>query len=872
MDDTTLKNQLGGFFHDVGKIPGKEDLDLGAEYVSRNQDIYQPSFDGRFSHAHSLLTAAFIEKFADVLPREFNEPGWGDGDSFINLAACHHKPETPMQWIVTVADRISAGWDRASFDAKHDAKIAVKEYQKTRLFSLFEKLDPDGEQGEPGHKSEYAYELKALSPETIFPKKLGNIKPLSTEQARSEYSELFKQFCSQLGNLAHRNENLELWFEHFDSLFLVYFSSVPAARAGEIIPDVSLYDHSRSVAALAGALYVYHRDTNSLTEQSVRNMDQKKFLLIQGDFFGIQDFIFKTSGDLRKLRSKLLRGRSFAVSLFSELAADMICREIGLSFASVVLNAAGKFTIIAPNVDRAGQAVKNVEKTVNDWLMKFTYGENTFGLATCEASGAEFLEGKFVGLRSELQRRMELKKLNRINLGAFGGVVAGYLDSFNNDLEPALCPLCGKRPATSDASNDGLLGDIASACNICRDDVFLGTNVVKKPRVAILDSQTTFLDKNNCLLEPIFGRYQVSFVEKGNLTKQAAHGSLLRFWDIAPDLGPESIREITAKFINGYVPVFTEEDKYRDQYLAGEKAESRTSEMLDQIEIGSPKTFHHIAAMALNPVVSRNDKMDFKGVAALGALKADVDNLGALMSFGLPQKELTLSRLATLSRQINFYSSIYLPHLLRSTPTFNDIYTVFAGGDDLFVIGPWNRTIDLARELSTSFRDYVCHNPKITFSAGCIVKKTNAPVDKIAEQVEYALMEAKDLGRDRLTIFAQAIPWAGLNEMDTIKRTLTDWYENQWINNAMLYRLNGFIDMADRESHLGDGNVLLSDMDCVKWRSYLAYTCERNVAKDGFSGNRKDIVKNVNQQLAMWLTHLGAKLRIPLWEILYNKR
>ncbi len=871
MVDTTLKVQISGFEHDVGKIPGKEDLELGEEYISRNQDIYQPSFDGRFSHVHGLYTAAFLEEFADVLPRQFNEPGWGEGDSFINLAACHHKPETPMQWIITVADRISAGWDRASFDTKHDAKIAVKEYQKTRLFSLFERLNPDEETSKPENKAEYAYELKPLSPETIFPKKLETIKPLSTDQARSEYSELFKQFCSQLGNLAHRKENLELWFEHFDSLFLIYFSSVPAARAGEIIPDVSLYDHSKGVAALSGALYLYHRATNTLTEEAVRDLNLKKFLLIEGDFFGIQDFIFKTSGDLRKLRSKLLRGRSFAVSLFSELAADMICREIGLSFASVVLNAAGKFTIIAPNVDQSQKAVEKVEKEVNQWLMKFTYGQNTFGLATCEASGAEFLEGGFVKLKSKLQAKMELKKLNRIDLGVSGGLVADYLDSFNNELEPALCPLCGRRPSKPNASTDDLLGDIPSACEICRDHVYFGTNLVKKPRVAIYDSLTTSFDRKNGLLQPIFGRYQVSFVEKGNLLpQQAANGSLLRFWDIDPDLGQQSKREITTKFINGYVPVFTEEDKYRDQYLAGEKSESHTTEKIDQIDTDSPKTFGHIADMALNPVGSKNEI--FKGVSALGALKADVDNLGALMAFGLPEKELTLSRLATLSRQINFYFSIYLPHTLRSTPALNDVYTVFAGGDDLFVIGPWNRTIDLARELSTSFRDYVCHNPKITFSAGYMIQKPNAPVDKIAEQVEHALAQSKDLGRNRLTIFAQPITWSNFAETDRIKKTIADWYENQWINNAMLYRLNGLIDMAEKESHLGDGIVAMSDMDCVKWRSYLAYTCERNVAKVVSGDKRKAIVQEVHQEIAFWLTNYGARLRIPLWEILYNMR
>ncbi|MGC8660240.1 MAG: type III-A CRISPR-associated protein Cas10/Csm1, partial [Desulfomonilaceae bacterium] len=258
MNDTTLKVAIGGFDHDIGKPAGKEDLGLDDDYIIRNQDIYQPNFDGCFSHAHGLYTAAFIEKFADVLPRQFNEPGWGEGDSLINLAACHHKPETPMQWIVTVADRLSAGWDRANFDNTQDKKIDFRDYQKTRLFTLFEKLDPDRQPDGLVSKPQHAYELKPISPISIFPKKLKEIGSISVDQARKEYSDLFQQFCSQLGNLAHRKENLELWFEHFDSLSLIYFSSVPSARAGEVVPDVSLYDHCRTVAALSGALYLYH--------------------------------------------------------------------------------------------------------------------------------------------------------------------------------------------------------------------------------------------------------------------------------------------------------------------------------------------------------------------------------------------------------------------------------------------------------------------------------------------------------------------------------------------------------------------------------------------------------------------------------------
>ncbi len=146
--------------------------------------------------------------------------------------------------------------------------------------------------------------------------------------------------------LWHRHSSVSLWAQHLDSLLATYTAMIPAARVGDVVHDVSLYDHSRTTAAFAAALYLYHQATDSLNETAIRKGETEKFLLVSGDFYGIQDFIFSASGERQTHRSKILRGRSFAVSLFSELAADMLCRELGLPSSAVVLNAAGKFHLI----------------------------------------------------------------------------------------------------------------------------------------------------------------------------------------------------------------------------------------------------------------------------------------------------------------------------------------------------------------------------------------------------------------------------------------------------------------------------------------------------------------------------------------------
>lgn len=869
MNETVLKIAMAGFMHDIGKFANRDTLGVTDDFINNNIDLYQPNYQGRFSHRHALYTAAFIERLHKMLPAQLSSPVWGEGDAFINLAGCHHKPETPMQWIVAVADRLSAGWDRDEIKGG-EQEYSQKDYRRTRLYPLFEQLRTENSTECADESFGYCYPLEPISPSSIFPTPIERAIPSSTESALAEYERIFKGFVGGLERLLHRDENVLLWFEHFDSLMMTWTSAIPAARWGNVVPDVSLYDHSRSTAALATALYLYHVETSTLTEEHIKSSEPSKFLIVTGDFYGIQKFLFSCSGDTRKHRSKLLRGRSLQVSLFSELVADMVCREVGVPFSSVVLNAAGKFTAILPNTPRVVKAVSEAEERANDWLISVSVGENALGLSTRQASPADFIEGSFSALWQQLQGDAEKKKYSRIDANRSCGPVTAYLDGFNNDLSHPLCPLCGKRPSASEAEGSSYLGDTGSACKICRDHVFLGTSLPKKGRIAILGTEELPIKQENRLLEPIFHRYQVAFFEDDALGDLARNGHLLRYWQVSTDADANLSPGLAVKLIGGYVPQLTELDGWDDRIALVEEREGTEHRLPDRIRAGEPKTFGHIAAKSLN-LYAHGDRMT--GLEALGILKADVDNLGLLLSCGLSEERYTISRLATLSRQFHLYFSLYIPHLLRTDPLFRDVYTVFAGGDDLFLIGPWNRVLELARVLRGSFANYVCNNRDITFSAGVCVEKPHRPVDKMAEQAEATLAESKSRGRARLTVFGVTSTWEEVERLSGIRETMRQWLTDGWITKAMLYRLNHLIRMAMTEEQVVKSDeVDLRDMDCTKWRSLLAYSVERNAAKNLKGDERTKAVTRISAAAAEWLTTFRGKLRIPLWEVLYDIR
>jgi len=862
MDPTVIKIAMAGLIHDIGKF-AQGCLDITPDYRAGNAGLYQPFYNHHHTHQHVLFTAAFIEQLADKLPHELNSSSWGEGDSFINLAAGHHLPSTPMQWIIAAADRISSGQDRATFDKGQE--IRIKDYLKTRLLSLFEQLDINGA-GSPETIADFKwrYPLSPLSAQSVF--------PVPTEEADSEdgkkaYQRLFDQFVERLTGLLHRDDSIELWFQHFDSLLQSMTSMIPAARVGNVVPDVSLYDHVKTTGALAAALYIYHRDTETLNEAAVKENDTQKLLLIGSDFFGIQEFIFSSGGESVSYRSKLLRGRSFGVSLFSELAADILCRKIGLPHLSVVLNAAGKFTIIAPNTKKTRDQIEEAKVEINEWLYRISYGQSSMGFTVTAAAPADFESSQFSSLWERHKREMETSKACRLDLARFGGTVADYLDTFNNDLGSQLCPLCGKRPSHADSENDAVyLGGNGSACRICRDHIMLGTNLVKGSRVAILEAGAD-LPRKNRLLEPLFDSYQVAFLDDAD---EALNSSdhLLKLWNIGVAKDGSVNSDASTRLINGYVPIYAEADRHDDRLLSDNRTKEDLATVEQGIIDGRPKTFGDIARLALN--IEQPHGVSRKGTEALGILKADIDDLGLLMGCGLKDERYTISRMATLSRQLDSFFSLYLPYLLENDERFSGVYTVFAGGDDLFLIGPWSRMTELAVFLRERFNEYVCKNGQVHFSAGITMHKPHVPVDKLASQTEKALEQSKDAGKNRVTVFGETVTWETFEELSECQVSMEHWL-GSYLSRAMFYRLNELVGMARKEQHLDGQEVYFEDMHCLQWRSRLHYSLVRNLDRS-LKGTEREKALHEVQNISRWMHEHGGALKIPLWQVLYSSR
>jgi CRISPR-associated protein Csm1 len=222
---------------------------------------------------------------------------------------------------------------------------------------------------------------------------------------------------------------------------------------------------------------------------------------------------------------------------------------------------------------------------------------------------------------------------------------------------------------------------------------------------------------------------------------------------------------------------------------------------------------------------------------------------------------------------MNNYFSIYLPYILNTKEEFRNIYTVFGGGDDLFLIGPWNMIVDFTLFLNESFRKYVCGNSLITISGGISINKPGEPIQSISERAEDALKKAKGNERDSITIFDETVKWKEFVELEEIKKTIGAWLDNGVINNAMLFKLNYFSNMAKQEKELlkTKEGVDIEEWECLKWHAKFRYNLVRNIGKD-LKGDKKDNAIKEVEEAAKWLEDYDGTMKIPIWQIIYNQR
>jgi len=198
----------------------------------------------------------------------------------------------------------------------------------------------------------------------------------------------------------------------------------------------------------------------------------------------------------------------------------------------------------------------------------------------------------------------------------------------------------------------------------------------------------------------------------------------------------------------------------------------------------------------------------------------------------------------------NFFS-LYIPKLMKKD--YPNTYTVFAGGDDLFLLGAWDEIIDLARDIEKEFKEFI-KSEHLTISFGIALAKSTTPISYLAEHTEKLLEDAKDIdeNKDAISLFGETVKWNSYKETyNKLGNLFKDFND---INTTLLYRLLDFCEMSKN---------IKKDIKNSLWRSKINYLFSRNVDKryHYILADLSDKIEHNPKETKMFLSELIYKRR-----------
>lgn len=824
--------------HDIGKFMQRAEVPCPGLADDSVKQRVCPFDKGHFTHLHALWTDQFFNEYGDVFPdptERFPEAI----DNLTNLAAWHHKPSSPAQWIVTEAERMSSGMDRKQRD--EDDETGPRAYKSTPLRSLFARVDLQLNRGTLP-QDRWEYRLAPLQPDktTIFPvERKGEQRSLV-----DVYRLLWNQFVEELPSLHRLRNQPALFFHRLLWLWQKYAWCVPSSTID--LPDISLYDHSRTAAGIAACLYAYHQRTEALKDHEIRRREVQKFRLLAGDLSGIQRAIFAFAPTRSKGVAKTLRARSFYLSLLGEAAIEFVLARLNAHPTQVFMNAGGRFLVLLPNLPELEPQLRELQLTADQWCRDRFNGLLTLNLDWSVAlRGWDFyLSGHqqyapqapaerktFSTILQEVQQALEKKKRQKLR-SALIGADGKWCDSeafllserYERYQQEGKCETCGEEPAEL-GEEDGM--KVGTFCRIFRS---LGRKLLDDPAL-VWDAEGADIS--------FFGdEVGVKIVQAKNLQGVG---------DRIEELNTDG-REFACRYMANYVRRLQRDEKPLLQRLCKD-------EELDELKEGDVLPLSAIAARA-----KREEGQEIVGVDYLGLLKGDVDFLGQIFSRGLGEN-LSVSRYATLSRMLDLFFSGYLNTLTKEE--YRNAYTVYAGGDDFFLISDWQNALHLAKRLERDFRAYTCGNPNITLSVGLALAKPRYPIRLGAERAEDLLKKSKDKGRARLTVFHRTVEWEIFREkLEPYFQFLDEAIKEGQFGTGFLYRLLKYHKMHRELREEGK-------IERALYRSYMSYDFKRNIED---RRTNSDVLKQLYLLFDQKNTDLMDNLSVPVQWALYRNR
>ena len=744
--------QLAALLHDIGKFRQRRTARLAGSHQR---------------HGREFVT----EDFRDF----FYSCGDDLGDAILN----HHNPPGQTKEIekqVTLADRLSA-------TEREDEEREREQSNYAALVSIMSRLQIPDKPQPP--ELRYGLNRLDLDREGIFPTEDGAADP-------NKYEMLWGEFTQELQRLAGDRAYQSADYQTLVALLHKYTIRIPSATpwesgAKQTIPDVSLYDHLRTTAAIAACIYreILPDDLDGYRHKSAK---EPLCTLLKGDISGVQNFLYgiKSEGASRELR-----GRSFYLQLLTEAIALWILRRFDLPITNLLLASGGHFYLLLPHRESRVQ-IDALRAEISEKLWKGHREELSVVLADTPVTASDFgaFSKRWEIVSKEVDRRKRTKGQELLKETMFD---LFFTPRSEREAEDYGLPELGKE---------------------LREAQYLVAFEVPEQRIS---------DKPDW--REIIGSFGL---------------------DVHLVDSPEDSLSAPVEATRGTVYRLGSTDFLSDDILRNFRWDNL------------PVSYDFRLLPQVIPRGPDGDVADFdqladasEGVRWLGVLRMDVDNLGRLFRDGLGESA-TISRMSTLSESMRLFFEGYIPKLCRDynhdhMPDILEL--IYAGGDDLFLVGGWSALPRIARQIRDEFHAFV-GGDHVTLSGGIAIEHKKYPLYQLADDAGDALDSgAKALQeKNALSFLQKPMAWEDFNRVAEWHGRLLDAVGGE------KSLPSGFLTRLSEIHHLYE-----SDKEGQrKWAWRLIYHLSR--AKQMYR-NRTDLIDDLRQGLVVNHSEAGELLK-----------
>ena len=681
----------------------------------------------------------------------------------------------------------------------------------------------------------------------------GNVSILPTNNSSEEnLSEAYKKLLSDFKACLERISLIECSANDLLQILERCWSLIPAGNVEDGLSDISLYDHAKLSAAYAICLQKYFGESLSLNKL-ISLRDEEVFLLVSGDVSGIQQFIYTIPS---KGALKSLRGRSFYLEILLEHIADVILTRADVSRSCLLYTGGGHFYLLLPNTSEINELLEKFSEKVNDWFLENFDNRLYLAMAWTPCTELEFTGQTESGTGVPFKRVSEaLSKQKLCRYSESQLEVLFTPDSSINKTRDGYreCGICHTSAKELSYYNDT---DETLACQSCRSLFIFGSRMLKCDGFIV--SKKFFGDEINDAL-PLPGLKESLFLFPSTATLRIPNNAVVRRYEKkSGDLNIGTIGLWLADYVTR-----------RDN-----------GDVLD---------FEELAARSCGTEI---------GIKRLAVMRADVDNLGAAFMAGFPHEYATLTRSASLSRQLAYFFKHVMNFICASfSENFSlfraekklphDVHVVYSGGDDVFLVGAWDSLVELAVEIHKAFSQFT--NGKLTFSAGIGFFQPRLPVAELARRTGELEDTAKNNpGKDSVALFG-APTLIKSRSKEPEKPQCYSW--NIFIENVCGEKLNYLLknfNFDTLQSVANDSRLTTGKTGLYRILSFLADTDEKrksvNLARFAYliarlnpgekDKERSETYEDVRNKFYFWYKNADDRkeLRTALELVLYSLR